>query len=288
MAAVADFSEPHEYIDSEHGRLAYWRWGSGPDVVFVHGWPLHGATFRRIIPAIAEHYTCHVFDLPGTGHTEWQDGAPFGLWEHARTLHDALQKLAIVDYSMVAHDSGGTIARLLATKTPGQVLAIVLGNTEIPGHMPEVLRWGKLMAKLPGVVGVLKLLTRSRRVVDEMFRGCFADLSELDTDFSELFVEPLRRDSDYVRGQLRLVEHLDWDVVVSELAGVHQQIEAPVLFIWGDRDPWFPWKIAKEMVDSFGGPPADVVLIPGGKLFVHEDFADTFARETIDFLDRVA
>jgi pimeloyl-ACP methyl ester carboxylesterase len=279
-----EFDAPHDLIEFPHGRLAHWAFGEGPDLVFVHGWPLHGATFRRIVPAFAERFRCHVFDLPGTGHTTWADDAPFGLWEHAETLKRALDHLAIDRYGLVAHDSGGTMARLLATMTPGKVSALILGNTEIPGHVPAVLRWGKIGAKLPGVVTMTKLLTKSRTVVESMFRGCFADLGQLDTDFGEFFVEPLTRDSDYVRGQLRLVEHLDWSVVEHELADVHRQITAPVLLIWGDRDPWFPWEHARMMVDSFGSDAADVHLIEGGKLFVHEEFAREFADVSLEFL----
>ena len=61
------FRKPHSYVDAGTERLAYWRFGRGPDVVLIHGWPLHSATFRRIVPAFAPQLTVHLFDLPGTG-----------------------------------------------------------------------------------------------------------------------------------------------------------------------------------------------------------------------------
>lgn len=284
-ATDINFDTPHQRLELDHGEVAYYCFGSGPDLVFVHGWPLHGATWRRILPAFAEHYRCHVFDLPGTGRTRWDDDAPFGLWEHARTLHAAMQQVGIGEYGLVAHDSGGTIARLLATLTPGRVTAIILGNTEIPGHALEMLRWAKLGTQLPGVVSFMKLITRPRKVQEEMFRGCFADLSQIDTDFGTHFIEPMTRDSDYVRGQLRLIKHLDWSIVTDELAGIHQQIDAPVLLVWGDRDPWFPWRDAVAMLDSFAGT-CEAHVIEGGKLFVHEEFSDEFASASLEFLAR--
>jgi haloalkane dehalogenase len=80
---MATFAAPR-FLELPHGRLAYYRFGRGPDVVMVHGWPLHAATYRHVIPALAERYTLHLFDLPGTGHTtEWT--GPISLWEHPAT-----------------------------------------------------------------------------------------------------------------------------------------------------------------------------------------------------------
>lgn len=280
------FDTPHRHLELPHGRLAYWCYGEGPDVVFVHGWPLHAATFRHILPAIAKRYRCHLFDLPGAGRTEWADDGPVGLWEHAETLRTALDLLGIEEYASVAHDSGATISRLLATLTPGRVTAIVMGNTEIPGYCPPVLKWGTAGARLPGAARAVQLTLRSRALVEGMFRSCFADIGYLHSGFEDLFVAPLRESVDAVAGQLRLLQNADWSVVEDQLGDVHRAIDTPVLLVWGDRDSWFPWKHAREMVDSFGGPKAEAHVIEGGKLFVHEDFADTFADVALDFLDR--
>ena len=41
--------------------------GTGPDVLFVHGWPVSGATFRTLLPHLVDHVTCHLFDFPSAG-----------------------------------------------------------------------------------------------------------------------------------------------------------------------------------------------------------------------------
>src|SRR5262245_22432532 len=50
---------PDAFIDVGHSRLAYRRFGRGPDVVLVHGWPLHSATFRCVVPMLANDFTLH-------------------------------------------------------------------------------------------------------------------------------------------------------------------------------------------------------------------------------------
>src|SRR5207244_12221655 len=131
-----DFDRPHDFIAAGRGRLAYWRFGQGPDVVLVHGWPLTAATFRHLVPALARHYTLHLFDLPGVGHSaEW--GGPIGLGPHAAALSAAIDTLGLGRYALVAHDSGGTIARLVAADD-ARAVALVLGNIEIPDRKSVV------------------------------------------------------------------------------------------------------------------------------------------------------
>jgi hypothetical protein len=37
---------PPQWIEVDNAKLAYRRIGSGPDVLFVHGWPLSSSTWR--------------------------------------------------------------------------------------------------------------------------------------------------------------------------------------------------------------------------------------------------
>ena len=98
---------PREPIDVGHSRLAYYRAGRGPDLVFVHGWPLHAATFRNLVARLEDDYTCHLVDLPGAGATISSADAPIDLVAHARTVRAAIDKLGLTSYAFVAHDSGG-------------------------------------------------------------------------------------------------------------------------------------------------------------------------------------
>ena len=284
MSISDEFETPHRYVDLEHGEIAYWKFGEGPNVVLIHGWPLHGATWRNVIPELSGSFTCHVIDLPGTGHTRWADDAPFGFREHAQTISKVLDILDIDSLAFVAHDSGATMTRLVDTMRPGQVWAHVMGNTEIPGHVPTALRRAKYAKLVPGLPRLVQLAGRTKAGVRQMWITCFADLAFIETDYRKFFVDPMANDVAYVRGQMRLVHNLDVSIVEDELAGIHEQITAPVLLLWGERDPWFPWKVGKSMVDSFGGPPAKVHLWPKGRLFVHEEFAPEFGRRAAEFL----
>jgi len=43
--------------------------GSGPDLVLIHGWALHGGVFAPLAERLAAHFRLHLVDLPGHGHS---------------------------------------------------------------------------------------------------------------------------------------------------------------------------------------------------------------------------
>src|SRR5581483_3338610 len=71
--ATRAFETPTAYLDVGHNQLAYYRLGRGPDLFFVHGWPISAVTFRSILPFLSGKYTCHLIDLPGAGRTVCSD-----------------------------------------------------------------------------------------------------------------------------------------------------------------------------------------------------------------------
>ena len=43
--------------------------GSGPSLVLLHGWALHGGVFAPLVQRLSDRYTLHLVDLPGHGHS---------------------------------------------------------------------------------------------------------------------------------------------------------------------------------------------------------------------------
>ena len=282
----ADFEDafrraPHQFLDVGHSRLAYWKFGSGPDLVFVHGWPLHAATFRRILPYLADGFTCHLVDLPGTGQTQSDAGAPIDLMAHAATVRAAVDLLGLRSYALLAHDSGGFIARAVAAGD-SRVRGLVLGNTEIPDYMPALVAMYARMVRLPGGSRLLRLLMRSRWIRESAlgFRGCFRDMDALGGAFHDFFVAPVLAGD--AEGQMQLLRTLKREDF-AQLRDIHGRIQAPVLLIWGEDDPFFPLDRARPMLGQFGGG-ARLEVIQGAKLFAHEDHPGEFAGLARPFL----
>jgi haloalkane dehalogenase len=282
-SSSAPFETPHRFLDVGASRLAYFRVGRGPDVVFVHGWPLHSATFRHIVPRLAEHFTCHLLDLPGAGKTESAEDAPRDFVSCAVALERALDQLQLSRYAFVAHDSGGFIARLIASRDP-RVAALVLGNTEVPGHVPTAIRLHARLARTSLGPKLVRWMLRSPfvRASPLGFGGCFADRRHIEGEFRELFVEPLIQSAEYARRQFAFLENMHTEDL-GMLEAVHAGIRAPVLLVWGDRDRFFPIERARQMMKQFGGP-VELRVIEGAKVFAHDERPEEFAAMADAFL----
>ncbi|MBL8685790.1 MAG: alpha/beta hydrolase [Myxococcales bacterium] len=278
-------SAPVRFVDVGHARVAHRVVGSGPDVLFVHGWPLHGLTWRDVVAPLAAHYRCHVIDLPGAGLTKTTPSTRYGLESHAATLVSVIDALSLDRVALVGHDSGGAVARFAAASLATRVTATVIADSEIPGHKPLLLQLLLASASLPGGASMLRGMLGSRSIGRSILAwgACFHDVDRAEGEFRELFVEPLVRDDAAFAGQMQLTKTWDWSVL-DRLRDAHAKIVAPSLLVWGERDPYFPAEKARAMAPQFGGETRFVCL-QHARLFAHEEHPERFADEVSRFLD---
>lgn len=277
-------ASPLHFHNVGRAEIAYRVFGSGPPVLFLHGWPLNGFTYRKLLPALAARFTCYVVDLPGAGETRWQDDNDFSFGGQAENLRRFVEGLGWRGVHVVAHDTGGTIARELALRAVGRLGKLVLMGTEIPGHRPPWIPLFQRLAALPGASVSFQLLMSSQRFLRSPlgFGNCFVDRDLLAGEFRDQFVRPLCRSRRRLEGQLRYLRGIDW-TLVDRLGDDHRKIANPVLLIWGEQDTIFPPQraraIAVQLPDCRG-----FHVVPGAKLLVHEEQPAIVAEHTLAFL----
>lgn len=277
-------NEDVRWTDLGSARLAYRVAGSGPALVLVHGYPMHGETWRKLVPELARHFTCYLPDLPGLGITEWRADTDFGFHGHARTLRRWIDGLRLDGYALVAHDTGATVARCLADADAARVSHLVLINTEMPGHRPPWVPLYRHLAALPGAALSFRALLAQRwfRRSPMGLGGLFVDRDRLDGDFHARFVAPLLASPRRMQGSLRYLRGIGWDVV-DALRALHGRLGMPVQMIWGALDPTFPIAIARDMTAQFATPP-EFVEVPRAALLPHEEQPEDVLRALVPFL----
>jgi haloalkane dehalogenase len=273
---------PMQWTETRGAKIAYRQFGRGPALVFVHGFPLTGATWRKILPELSQRFTCYVLDLPGMGETMWGDSVDFSFRGQAATIKAFVDRLGLTDYSVIAQDTGGTFARLLALSDP-RVKKLVILNTEVPNHRPPWIPLYQTLLGLPGTLASFNLLMRSRMFLRSPMGlgGCFSDPSLIDGDFRELFVAPLLASKTRLEGMGKYLRGLRHWEAMDALAQEHARITIPVLLIWGADDPTFPIAHARRMVQQFGN--AKLVEVPGARLLVHEEKPEAVVKAILSF-----
>ena len=261
--------DPDRFLDVGAGEVAYRRVGTGPDVLFVHGWPVSGATFRKLLPHLSDHVTCHLIDLPGAGSSRFTADTTLTVDQHIHSVRRVVDLLGLDDVAVVGHDSGGLIARHAMAGDP-RLRTMGLINTEQPHGLSWRFRSFLSVRHVPGAGAGLGWVVGRRRLRRNRFvlGAAFADASLLDGEFDEFFLQPWHTMAARRDAAVRLLRSFDAQHV-RDLADVHRRIGVPVQLVWGDQDPFFPVEWAKEMVGTF--PDARLEVIEGAGLFSHEE-----------------
>ncbi len=249
---------------------------------FASFFNVSSATFRRLLPHLTDHVTCHLSDLPGAGNSRFTTNTPLTIDHHIHSVRRALDLLELRDVAVVGHDSGGMIARH-AVAGDARLRALGLIDTEQSTGLSWKFKSFIAGRRVPGFGAALGWLAgRPRLRRNRLVLGdAFADRSLLDGEFDEFFLQPLHRSRTHRDAAIRLLKSFDHQHV-RDLAELHRQIDVPVQLIWGEEDRFFPVEWAREMVADF--PDAQLEVIAGAGLFSHEERPAEVARALLPVL----
>jgi haloacetate dehalogenase len=141
-------------------RMYYRKYGSGPLLVLLHGWPQTGHCWRHLVGPLSEAYTVLVPDLRGYGRSD----LPYGGHDKrtkAEDLHRLIHALGHESATVIGHDRGARVAHRWALDHPGDVERLVVMDI-----IPTREMW--------------------RRMDADLARGCWHWLFHLQPDLPEL------------------------------------------------------------------------------------------------------
>ena len=136
--------------------------GSGPAIIFVHGWTCDESSWQGQVPAFSKQYRVITVDLPGHGKSDLPKDGKFSMALFARAV-EAVRAEAKVDRAVfVGHSMGTPVIRTFATMYPSRVAGLVLvdGLVQIAGAAPPFTP--------PPMIGAEGLKAR-----ENMVRGMF-------------------------------------------------------------------------------------------------------------------
>lgn len=163
LLAVAPFDRvefaktfEHRVAFLDDQRIHYVVGGSGPVIVFGHGWPASWYEWRKVLPQLAPHFTCVALDLPGFGDSSpppaFDPGTIAGLIR--RFIREVLGEEQVY---IVGHDISGPPMAHLAAHNPELVTKLFLTETAVEGpemggviatHMKEIWHFPVNAARL--------------------------------------------------------------------------------------------------------------------------------------------
>ncbi len=113
-------------------RIYYRMAGSGEPVVLLHGFPETSNAWRKVMPALAEHYTVLAPDLRGFGASDRPDNG-YDKRTVAEDVHQLVHQLGLGPIHLVSHDVGMMVGYAYACAYPSEVKRLVLMEAALPG-----------------------------------------------------------------------------------------------------------------------------------------------------------
>lgn len=188
----------------------------GKNIVFLHGWGQNIDMMRPLGDLLKGEYNITIVDLPGHGSSDEPNGA-WTIDYYAKTIHQLLCNLNILNPILVGHSFGGKISLLYASKYNVYKL-IVLGS-------PFKVDTANVSFKT-------KILKQLKKVpILNQFEE-FAKKRIGSTDYRN--ASPVMREV--------LVRTVNYDITNRV-----KMIKVPTLIVWGSLDEAVPVSHAKEL-----------------------------------------
>jgi haloacetate dehalogenase len=217
------------------------RYGKGPAVLLVHGFPRTSLMWRFLAPKLAEDHTVICPDLRAYGRSgipaSADDHFPYSKRAMAKELVEVMARLGFPAFSLIGHDRGGRVSYRMALDHPKcverlavfDVIPILEGWSRADARFAQTYwPWVLLAQKAP--LPESYLLGAPRAVFDNPFgHGSFGP--EILEEYLSTYRDPARVHGiceEYRAAATIDVEHDRADKDAS------RRIECPMLHLWAE------------------------------------------------------
>ncbi len=123
-AAPLPLTDDQGYVENNCARIWYAAYGSGPDVILLHGGLGHSGNWGYQVPALVNNgYRAIVVDSRGHGRST-RDAQPYSYELMASDVATVMDTLNIAKASLVGWSDGACTALILAAQTPQRVTGV--------------------------------------------------------------------------------------------------------------------------------------------------------------------
>jgi pimeloyl-ACP methyl ester carboxylesterase len=247
-------------------------------MLLVHGLGDEADTWRRVIPALAEHHRVVAPDLPGFGRSPLPPSGCLTPRYLSKVLLDLTELLGMRRVTLVGSSLGAALAQVVALADRNRISRLILVDGGLLAKAK--LDAGLLFGLLPGIGE-----SRYRRLAGDLdaayasLRPYYASLDGLPTEEREFLRE---RVGERVasRSQMRayfsfLRGFVGWLLVKGRfLIPRARALDVPTLYVWGAQDRIVPLEAARAT--CLNHPGAELAVISGAGHLPHQETPQEF------------
>ena len=272
-------AEDYKFVRINRVSIAYTDRGSGPPVLFVHGFASFSYTWMKMISHLPQKFRFVTIDLKGYGHSEKKCDAYLAPYDQAVILSAFIRRMDLRDVILVGHSMGGVISliSMINEKVRSRINKLVLLDS------------AGVFQKLPDFIDDLTATSASNpliRLANEDLMAALV-LQEAFHDENKISRETVKEYGNVLRqpkAKECLIASAKQISIANEKKFLHLigKINIPVLIIWGKEDRIIgvedAYLFQKELLD------AQLHIIPDCGHFPHEEMPLETARIIAGYL----
>ena len=273
-----------ERIDLSAGTLDFHSSGSGPTLLFVHGYLVNANIWRKIVPLLSDRYRCVTPDWPlGSHRTAMNpdtDLSPQGMGD---LIAEFVERTGLDDITLVGNDSGGAYAQVAAAHHPDHFRRLVLNSCETPrcSWPPDPGGFGLLKSAAAHPITHRLLYQPLRLPWTWRWPNTYGWLAKhpVEDDVMRTYVGPVLTDRSLRRDGRAAIRTVGAHHVRRAADLLARRDHPPALLLWAADDHVFSVEHATEYAERLG---AQLTTIPDSYTYTAEDQPERMA----DALDR--
>lgn len=223
-------------INIRNVNINYIQYGSGSDVVLLHGWGQNIAMMKPIGDRLQKNHRITILDFPGFGESE-EPKTALTVYDYCEILEELLKKLKVKKPVIMGHSFGGRIAIIYASRNEVEKV-VLFGSPCIRKEVKPSLKL-RMLKSLKKIPGINKL---------------------------EGFAKNHMGSRDY-KNASEIMKKILVNIVNEDLSECAKKINVPTLLIWGDRDTEAPVEDAKELEKII--PDAGLIVLPNSTHYAY-------------------
>lgn len=250
---------------------------ASPPLLLIHGWPASHLLWRNIIPQLSEQFYVIAPDLPGHGQSDKHLDRAFDLSFLRQFILDFMDSLSLETVNLTAHDLGGMGALSLAARHPDRIDKFIIMNTAPYAEASFRLRMSLFLLRQP----ILARFLLHPFVFKQVLKTGIHNNHLLTPELVDCFRSPWFLDGRSIKAFSKTIQMPLKDM--AEPVANLKRIKAPTLILWGKKDIFFPFSIARRLHQDIVN--SQLVGVENAAHFCQEEEPAFIARTITAFLN---
>lgn len=229
----------HKVFDKDGNQFHYVVSGSGEPLLLIHGFPQHWLMWKKIIPALSEHFTVIAIDQRGMGGSSITVSG-YDKKTLAGDVNGLVDHLGYSQVSVAGYDLGGGTAYAFTRMYPGKVKKLSIIEYALPGFgyeygfqpVPNWQSWQMSFFMVPDVA-VQFIAGKERELLAWYFWHWSYNPEAISQEDFEIYVRQLQKPGALRAGFSHFAAYFEDAEMAKELSKT--KLTVPVLALGGEK-----------------------------------------------------